>query len=82
MALTAALGREKVTPTEIHTTASVHLDQAAGVFSISRIQLETRAKVPGITAERFAALAADAKQNCPVSRALAGVDITLDAALV
>ena len=82
MALTAALGREKVTPTEIHTTASVHLDQVAGVFSISRIQLETRAKVPGITAERFAALAADAKQNCPVSRALAGVDITLDAALV
>ena len=81
MALTAALGREKVLPTDIHTTAAVHLEQVAGGFSITRIQLKTRAKVPGVTAERFAALAADAKQNCPVSRALAGVEITLDAAL-
>ena len=82
MALTAALGREKVTPTEIRTTAAVHLEQVAGGFSITRIQLKTRAKVPGVTAERFAALAADAKQNCPVSKALAGVEIALDAALV
>ena len=82
MALTAALGREKVIPTEIHTTASVHLEQVTGGFSITRIQLRTRAKVPGVTAEQFAALAADAKQNCPVSKALAGVEITLDAALV
>jgi osmotically inducible protein OsmC len=36
---------------------------------------------PGMTAEQFAALAADAKVNCPVSKALAGVEITLDAAL-
>ena len=82
MALTAALGREKVTPTEIHTTASVHLEQVTADFSITRIQLRTRAKVPGVTAEQFAALADDAKQNCPVSKALAGVAITLDAALV
>jgi len=82
MALTAALGREKVIPTDIHTTAAVHLEQVAGGFSITRIQLKTRAKVPGVTAERFAALAADAKQNCPVSKALEGVEITLDAALV
>jgi osmotically inducible protein OsmC len=82
MALTAALGREKVTPTEIHTTASVHLEQVTDGFSITRIQLRARAKVPGVTAEQFAALAADAKQNCPVSKALAGVAITLDAALV
>jgi len=82
MALTAALGREKVIPTDIHTTAAVHLEQVAGGFSITRIQLKTRAKVPGVTAERFAALAADAKQNCPVSKALAGLEITLDAALV
>jgi osmotically inducible protein OsmC len=82
MALTAALGREKFTPTEVHTTASVHLEQtAAGAFSITRIELRTRARVAGIPAERFAALAADAKQNCPVSKALAGVEITLDAAL-
>jgi osmotically inducible protein OsmC len=82
MALTAALGREQITPTEIRTTAAVHLEQVAGGFRIPRIVLTTRARVPGIAAERFAALAADAKQNCPLSKALAGVEITLDAALV
>ena len=39
-------------------------------------------EIPGITPERFAAIATDAKQNCPVSKALAGVEITLEAALV
>jgi osmotically inducible protein OsmC len=82
MALTAALGREQLTPTEIRTTAAVHLEQAAGGFAIPRIVLTTRASIPGITPERFAAIATDAKQNCPVSKALAGVEITLDAALV
>lgn len=81
MALTALLAREKLAPTSIHTTAAVHLAQAAGGFTIPNIELVTRARVPGIAAERFAALAADAKANCPVSKALAGVDITLDAAL-
>jgi osmotically inducible protein OsmC len=51
-------------------------------FDIPKIELTTRAKVPGMTAERFAAVAADATVNCPVSKALAGVEITLDAALV
>jgi len=59
----------------------VHLEQRAGGFAIPRIELATRAKVPGISAERFAALAADAKANCPVSKALAGAEITLDATL-
>ena len=63
-------------------TRSVHLQQHAGGFEIPKIELTTRARIPGITAERFAALAADAKVNCPVSKALAGVEITLDAALV
>jgi osmotically inducible protein OsmC len=60
----------------------VHLQQRAGGFEIPKIELTTRARIPGITAERFAALAADAKVNCPVSKALAGVEITLDAALI
>jgi osmotically inducible protein OsmC len=81
MALTALLARERLAPTRIRTTASVHLAQAAGGFTIPKIELVTRAQVPGITAERFAALAADAKVNCPVSKALAGAEITLDAAL-
>lgn len=81
MALTALLAREKLAPTRIHTTAAVHLEQAAGGFSIPKIELVTRATIPGITAERFAQLAADAKVNCPVSKVLAGAEITLDAAL-
>jgi osmotically inducible protein OsmC len=81
MALTALLARQQLTPTRIHTTASVHIEQAVGGFAIPRIELRTRASIPGIDAEKFAALAADAKQNCPVSKALAGVEITLDAAL-
>ena len=81
MALTALLAREKLAPTRIHTTAAVHLEQVAGGFSIPKIELVTRATIPGITAERFAQLAADAKVNCPVSKVLAGAEITLDAAL-
>jgi osmotically inducible protein OsmC len=82
MALTAMLAREKMAPTEIRTTASVHLEQVPGGFSIPKIDLYTRARIPGMTAERFAELAADAKKNCPVSKVLAAAEITLDAALV
>lgn len=82
MAMTALLARERLAPERIDTTAAVHLEQVAGGFAIPRIELTTRARIPGITPERFAALAADAKVNCPVSKALAGVEITLDAALV
>ena len=81
MALTALLARQRLAPTRIHTTASVHLEQAPGGFAIPRIELRTRATVPGLDASQFAALAADAKLNCPVSKALAGVEITLDAEL-
>jgi len=81
MALTALLARQQLTPTKIHTTASVHIEQVPGGFSIPRIDLQTRATIPGIDAEKFAALAADAKQNCPVSKVLAGAEISLDAKL-
>lgn len=81
MALTALLAREKLAPTEIRTTAAVHLEPVTGGFSIPKIELHTRARIPGITPERFAELAADAKKNCPVSKVLAAAEITLDAAL-
>lgn len=82
MALTALLAREKIAPTEIRTTAAVHLEPVPGGFSIPKIDLQTRAKIPGITAGHFAELAADAKKNCPVSKVLAAAEITLDASLV
>ena len=81
MALTALLARQQIAPEHIHTTAAVHIEQGAGGFTIPRIELTTRARIPGLTPDKFAALAADAKQNCPVSKALAGVQISLDAAL-
>jgi osmotically inducible protein OsmC len=81
MALTAALSRQSITPERIHTTASVHIEQSGGGFSIPRIELKTRARVAGIDAARFKELAEDAKRNCPVSKALASVQISLDAAL-
>lgn len=83
MALAAALGKEGFTPDEIKTSAAVHLMQESGGFAIPRIELTTRARVAGIDAAKFAAIAENAKKTCPVSKALTGVpSITLDAALV
>jgi osmotically inducible protein OsmC len=81
MALTAGLERAGYTPTSVETTARVHLERAEGGFRIPRIELETTAQVPGIDDATFQAQAATAKANCPVSVALAGVDIQLNAQL-
>jgi osmotically inducible protein OsmC len=82
MALAAGLGRAGFTPKRISTIAQVHLEQSGGGFAITRIELRTEAEVPGIDAEGFARQADDAKRNCPVSKALAGTNISLDAKLV
>jgi lipoyl-dependent peroxiredoxin len=82
MALTAQLSRAKITPTRIHTTALVKLEKVGEAFSITTIDLETEAEIPGIDDATFQKYALDAKQNCPVSKALAGTDIHLNAKLV
>ena len=71
-------------PTEaLDTTASVRLVQDGEGFTIDRIALTLKAKVPGIDDATFQKLAADAKANCPLSKALAGVpEITLQATLL
>ncbi len=81
MALAAALSGAGHPPKTIHTTAAVHLNQAGTGWAINKIELETTAEVPGIDAPTFEKFAKDAKANCPVSKALAGVDIQLKAAL-
>jgi lipoyl-dependent peroxiredoxin len=81
MALTAALSRAGIAPTRIHTSAAVTLAKTGEAFSITRIDLKTVAEVPGADAAVFQKHAQDAKQNCPVSKALAGTEITLDAKL-
>jgi lipoyl-dependent peroxiredoxin len=81
MALAAALTRSGHPPTSIDTTARVRFEQRDGVWTIVRIDLSTQGTVPGIDAEAFRRQADEAKRTCPVSRALAGVDIELDARL-
>jgi lipoyl-dependent peroxiredoxin len=81
MALSAGLERDGHPPTSVDTTAHVHLDRGDSGFRISRIDLDCTAQVPGLDDARFQAEAATAKATCPVSQALAGVDIRLDARL-
>ncbi len=82
MALSGALGRNETPPTRVSTTAKVHLDKAEVGFAITLIELNTEAEVPGIDAADFARIAEDVKSTCPVSRVLAGAEITLQAKLV
>jgi osmotically inducible protein OsmC len=67
----------------VRTVAKVHLRQTDAGPAIQQIELETEGRVPGIDQDHFAEHAEEAKQGCPVSRALAGVEeITLTARLV
>ena len=66
----------------VRTVAKVHLRQTDAGPAIQRIDLETEGRVPGIDQAHFADHAEEAKQGCPVSRALAGVEeINLTATL-
>lgn len=71
-------------PTEVlDTTSSVRLVKDGDSFAIDRIALTLKARVPGLDEATFQKLAADAKKNCPLSKALTGVpDVTLSATLL
>jgi lipoyl-dependent peroxiredoxin len=81
MALAAALGKAGFQPKRIATSAKVTLEKVGEAFRITKIHLDTEATIPGIAANEFEKQAQDAKANCPVSKALAGVEITLSARL-
>jgi osmotically inducible protein OsmC len=81
MAFAHELSQAGHTPDSVETTAKVHLDKGESGFSITRIHLECLASVPGISEEKFQEIAGAAKKGCPVSRALAAIEITLDAKL-
>jgi osmotically inducible protein OsmC len=81
MALSAALERAGFVADTLETSAALTLENDPKTsWTISAVHLTTTAKVPGITAEKFAEIAAGAKANCPVSRVLRAA-ITLDATL-
>ena len=82
MALSAGLSDAGHVPESVRTEARVQLLKDGDGFSITRIELVTRARVPGIDDAAFQEAAAGAKAGCPISRALAAVpEITLDATL-
>jgi len=82
MALSNILSEAGHVPESVRTTARVHLRNVDGGPAISRIDLITEGRVPGLDDAQFGEYAAQAKEGCPVSRALAGVgEITLESQL-
>jgi len=82
MALSLMLGQAGYKVESIHTTARVSLDKVGEGFKITAITLETEGLVPGIDEITFREKAEAAKNGCPVSVALAGVEIKLQAKLL
>ena len=70
------------TAESVRTTAKVHLGKVGESFAITKIELSTEGRVPGIDAAAFQTHAEAAKKGCPVSKALAAVEITLTARLL
>lgn len=79
MALTNALSENGTPPGTLTTTATVGFVPGKGITGSA---LSLKAEIEGLDAETFASIAEEAKKNCPVSQALAGIEITLDAKLV
>lgn len=82
MALALGLTEAGHPPTRIDTTANVAIEKGPSGFHIPHIGLRVEAEVPGVDAADFERLAQGAKANCPVSKALAGTEISLEATLL
>ena len=82
MQLSGLLGKEGHTPEELQTDVRAQLRNVDGAPTITRLDIRTRGRVPGIDQETFERLANEAKETCVISRSLAGVDeIALEATL-
>jgi lipoyl-dependent peroxiredoxin len=82
MALSVGLTQAGNPPESLSGSAAVTVEQVEGGFGITRIALSVRGRVPGVDADGFRQAAQGAKDNCPLSKALAAVpEITLDAQL-
>jgi len=82
MALSGELSKAGYTVDEIKTEAIVSMDKGEAGFEITNIKLVTKARVKDIEMDEFAKFASGAKDNCPVSRALAAVQVQLEAHLL
>jgi osmotically inducible protein OsmC len=82
MAFSARLGRAGTPPTKLETSATVTFEQKDGGWSVVSSALEVVGEVPGLDQEKFAAEAEEAKNGCPISRALKGnVELSVKATL-
>ena len=81
MQLSALIAEAGGTPQSLEVTADVSLGPDEPGFKLTGIKLTVRGEVEGLDADGFAKAAQAAKETCPVSKALTGVDITLDASL-
>src|SRR6478736_3555373 len=79
MQISALIGEAGGTPQSLDVTASVSLGPDNPGFKLTGIKLVVRGEVDGLDAAGFAKVAQAAKESCPVSKALTGVEITLDA---
>lgn len=82
MALSGDLTKAGYVVDEIQTEAVVSMEKDEAGFSITGVKLITKAKVQDITMDAFAKIASGSKKNCPVSRALAAIDVQLEAHLL
>lgn len=81
MALTLALEQAGAQPKQVQTSADVKLEKQGEGFAITSIALNCTASASGIDAGKFQTVADATKKGCPVSKALAGTNITLTAKL-
>jgi len=79
MALSMILGQHDLEASSIDTKATVSLEEVDGGFAITKIHLDVTASIPDATDEQFREAMQAAKEGCPVSKVLAGADITMDA---
>ena len=79
MALTLNLEKAGLRPKRVDTSADVKLERLETGFTITTIDLVTKAAVPGADPARFQQVAEETKKGCPVSRALAATKVSLKA---
>ena len=81
MALSLGLEQAGTPPTRVETRAACTVEKVGPGFKITTMKLKVRATVPNVSEEKFQEIAQATKTGCPVSVALAGVKIDLEAAL-
>jgi osmotically inducible protein OsmC len=81
MQLSGVLGAGGHDPESVETVATVHIEKAGEGFEITRIVLDSKARVPGIDEDTFQQAAETAKNICPVSVLFKGAEISLNASL-